>query len=499
MFGPSKSVKTYALLDDGSTITLINKRVAREIGVKGKHVRLALKGINDREAVYTQCEKVSFQIAGEFEKHQIQNAIAVADLCLPSQTLSREAVRHVARTESVFIQPYEKVKPEIVIGQDNWRLIASRETRAVRDSMLALTSTALGWAVHGGTRECSENSERAACAQGQWAVYGAGPRDAAAERDTRCDRLIKEYFSLENLGVQGIVRPNAKHVRACNILESTTRRVDSVWETGLLWKEFSGPDIDSRKLAMRRLLWLEKRLDRDEEYAEMYYKEMQRLTDCGYARKVEDDVSRNRIWYLPHFGVTNPNKPGKIRIVFDAAAKSEGVSLNDQLDTGPDLLRPLIGVLLRFRLYAIAVKADIADMYMRVNVIESDRGAQRFLWRGKSRKGEPLVYEMTCILFGAKPSQCSAIYVKDKNADLFKHSKPDAVESIKYDSYADDFLSSRKTVEEAATLVRDVIEINSKANFSMHGWASNDERAISAASEAARAAKALKTSLCDRG
>lgn len=73
-----------------------------------------------------------------------------------------------------------------------------------------------------------------------------------------------------------------------------------------------------------------------------------------------------RRWYLPHFGVRSVNKPAKVRIVFDAAAKSDGVSLNYQLHSGPDLFQSLPGVLLRFRLYEIAVKADIADVYMRV-------------------------------------------------------------------------------------------------------------------------------------
>ena len=53
------------------------------------------------------------------------------------------------------------------------------------------------------------------------------------------------------------------------------------------------------------------------------------------------------IWYLPHHPVTNPNKPGKVRRVANAASKFRGESLNLNLLTGPDLLNNLVGVLLR--------------------------------------------------------------------------------------------------------------------------------------------------------
>ena len=50
----------------------------------------------------------------------------------------------------------------------------------------------------------------------------------------------------------------------------------------------------------------------------------------------ENVEQRNEeIWYLPHHPVTNPNKPGKIRMVFDAAVKFQGTYLNDQLMQGP--------------------------------------------------------------------------------------------------------------------------------------------------------------------
>lgn len=106
---------------------------------------------------------------------------------------------------------------------------------------------------------------------------------------------------------------------------------------------------------------------------------MKRLIDNGYVERINEDNFKDRIWYIPHFGVTNVNKPGKVRLVFDAAAKLSGISLNDQLDTGPDLLQYLPGVLIRFRQFAVACKADIKDKYLRVGVRLEDRGAQMFL------------------------------------------------------------------------------------------------------------------------
>ena len=130
----------------------------------------------------------------------------------------------------------------------------------------------------------------------------------------------------------------------------------------MLWETDNFPNVDSRSTALRRLYQIEQRLDRDSEYAAMYYREMARLIYNGYAEKVNEDISRPRIWYLPHFGVANANKPRKLRLVFDAA----------------DLLQSLLGVILRFRQYAVAFKADIKEMFLRIFVNESDRGALRF-------------------------------------------------------------------------------------------------------------------------
>lgn len=64
--------------------------------------------------------------------------------------------------------------------------------------------------------------------------------------------------------------------------------------------------------------------------------------------RVEADAD-NKTSYLPVFTVINDNKPGKIRVVYDVAAKVESVSLNDYLLKGPDFLVPLFSVLFKCR------------------------------------------------------------------------------------------------------------------------------------------------------
>ena len=70
---------------------------------------------------------------------------------------------------------------------------------------------------------------------------------------------------------------------------------------------------------------------------------------------LEDETA----WYIPHHGIYNSNKPGKIRVVFDCSAKYQGTSLNDNLLQGPDLTNGLIGVLARFRKETIAIMCNI--------------------------------------------------------------------------------------------------------------------------------------------
>lgn len=76
-------------------------------------------------------------------------------------------------------------------------------------------------------------------------------------------------------------------------------------------------------------------MNRNTNFAWAYNEIVDDYVKKGYARRLEQQEitygSSGKLWYLPNFGVENPNKPGKIRLVFDAAAKVKSVSLNSAL------------------------------------------------------------------------------------------------------------------------------------------------------------------------
>ena len=480
------------MLDGGATISIVDSIIAKEIGLKGVHTYISIQGISNG-VIRTNCQRVTFKVRGTFNTHEIEHAVVMPNLNLPKQTLGPEITQAVSKQEGVKIPSYKNVRITILLGQDNWPLLEVLEKRKIRNTGLNLSRTLLGWSIHG----YIENEDSL---DGKFDIHTVLVNESQffeeKQESERLDRLIEYFFGLENLGIIEEERNRKSKERAVEILEKTSKKKGKTWETGLLWKSEKMPAIDSRSTARKRLYSLEKKLDRNPEFAALYYKEMDRIISKGYAQKVDPTVKRARIWYLPHFGVQNINKPGKVRVVFDAAARTEGVCFNDLLDTGPDLLESLLGVLLRFRQFAFAVKADIKDMFLCIEIIDADRGAQRFLWRGADRSREPDELEIITLIFGSTASPTSAIYVKNTNAQRFIKTKPIAAASIKKNSYMDDFLASAGSAEELKKQVSDVIEINSEVGFVMHGWASNDEQIVSSIREKDKLTTENQAKLC---
>ena len=146
----------------------------------------------------------------------------------------------------------------------------------------------------------------------------------------------------------------------------------------------------------------------------------------GYIKKVSTPESNCNVqWLLPHFPVIRPDiDTTKVRVVFDAAMKYEGKSLNDALRPGLKLQREVLDVLTRFRKARVALMADISEMFLQIVLREEDRSYHRFLWRDFDASKEPDVYEFRRLLFGNAASPFCSQYVLHYHAQAHRTEFP---------------------------------------------------------------------------
>ncbi|XP_062541306.1 uncharacterized protein LOC134209336 [Armigeres subalbatus] len=223
---------------------------------------------------------------------------------------------------------------------------------------------------------------------------------------------------------------------------------------------------------------LESKLAKDPELRTNVHRQIREYVENDYTHRATNEelalVDPSRVWYLPLNVVAHPKKPEKKRLVWDAAAQVEGVSLNSQLLKGPDLLAQLPGVISRFRERRIAFGGDIEKMFHQIRIKREDTHSQRFLFRFDVSQ-EPEIYIMDVATFGATCSPCIAQYVMHRNADENAKEFPVAAAAIKKKTYMDDYFDSADTPEEATERAMQVKLIHSKAGFNMRNWVSNSD------------------------
>ncbi|XP_068151988.1 uncharacterized protein [Drosophila tropicalis] len=206
---------------------------------------------------------------------------------------------------------------------------------------------------------------------------------------------------------------------------------------------------------------------------------MQSYEEKGYIRRLtESELNKGKSsWFLPIFTVTYPNK-NKTRLVWDAAAKVNGTSLNDVLLKGPDILASLVGVLIRFRERPVAVAGDISEMFHQVRVRPEDQTAQKFLWRNGNSAKAAETYVMQVMTIGASCSPALANFIKNRNAERFRRESPRAVAAICRNTFVDDWLESTNTEDEMTELAMEVQRIHLEGGFNMRRWTSNSARVV---------------------
>ena len=279
---------------------------------------------------------------------------------------------------------------------------------------------------------------------------------------------------------------------------STVEYKNNRYTVGNLWKE-NQPSLPFNKpLALSRFSSLERKFERNPEFANKYKETINEYVNKGHAVKLTQEDSKNVTPitnYVPHHGVVNSNKPGKVRVVFDAAAEFQNTSLNKNLLKGPDYLNSLVGILLRFRRDKFAVMADIEQMYHQIKVKESDQDALRFVWRNTPEE-EIDDHKMTVHIFGKIDSPCIANWVIKRTASDQSNEYPvDIINTIHENFYMDDYLDCFSSEERAIDTIQKVISILSNGGFRLTKWLSNNKNILKSVPPTERSPKIVNLDL----
>lgn len=478
-----RSLQTHAILDDGAERTIILPAAIQHLGLKGKAESLALRTVR-HDVAHLTGSSVNFYVsslAKPNKQHLIRSAFTASRLALADQAYPVPALQKRYRhLRGIPIQPFDKAHPLLLIGADNTHLIAAKApVRQGINGGPAAIHTELGWALQGPDGLPSHEVQPSTC---YFTSLSTAPDDLYqhVERLWQLDVLP---FRSEKLAIR-----SKQDQQAVDMLELRTTRVNVEgvlrYATPLIRAKGSPLLKATVDAVMPSLRSTERRLAKDSIKAQIYESEIQKLIDGGCVTRLNPDEldQTSESWFIPHHLVQHN---GKHRLVFNCSFSFQGLSLNEQLLPGPILGPSLIGVILRFRQYPVAISGDIKAMFHQVRLLPEDQPLLRFAWRNLRKEERPDVYQWQVLPFGTTCSPCCAIFALQRH--IRDHvERADTLKSLKQSFYVDNCLQSLPTTESAKCLVDQMCQVLAEGGFEIRQWASNDPEAINHLPSAAR-------------
>ncbi|XP_074659583.1 uncharacterized protein LOC141912256 [Tubulanus polymorphus] len=470
-----RRISTYGLLDSGSDVTLIREDLAIDLGLSGKKQVLTINTLHSSDAQLSR--RVSFTVRSNDPLSEIihvsQAWTTSGNISCPLQKYNEFSPHKLKHLEGLRFPDTFPRQVKVLLGANVPRAHIQLEVREGTSNQPLAIRTRLGWCLFG-------NMSNDLCDVHVHSIVS----ECSLVDENSLSRQIENFWSTESFGVTYPDKiGSVEDQRALKILEETTQLVGDHYQVGMLWRDENSVLPNNFPLAKRRFDLLTNRLCKDSVIKNGYCDTLNGYISAGYARKLtpeEEIISTPRTWYLPHHCVLNPNKPGKFRVVFDAASQFRGSSLKNLLMTGPDLLNSLFGVLQRFRLFETALVADIQAMFHQVRTSESESESLRFLWRPDGSYGSPEVFKMLVHIFGARDSPCCANYALKRSArDNIDCFSSIAVNSVLRNFYVDDFLKSVPGDSKALQLAYEVKDILAKGGFHLTKWMSSSKWVLS--------------------
>ena len=445
------NIGTTVLTDGGSNISLMTTELASY---------LHLRGVRKWMSIYRACESfpetemrtvytVTFTTT-EGENHEVQcvEVDFITENCPPPDEAEvRKLFPHLP--EGALSRPNLKVG--ILLGQNAAALLPRGGQGRDRVGNLRLMNIPLGkgYVLGGHHPRIQPSSSRAGTSHVRVMKISASTLNQAfpdlielpiqlARTCTRCVGCKQCRFEVQNISLK-----EQRELQA--LRESVKLNPDEqICEASYPDLDPNLPYKDNRWQAVAMASSLEKQLLKND-MVEKYNGEWQGLVDRGTIKKVSQEeiaswkAKGGNISYISHHPVISPDKAtSKCRLVANSSLKNcgNGPSPNENWPKGPNALKPMHRVFLRFRMYPVAVHFDLTKMFHSVKTGEKEQFMRMMVWRTCGKEWEDFGWQK--VAFGDRPASCVLEICKDLAAEAGEHIDPEAARAIREDTYVDD-------------------------------------------------------------
>ncbi|KXJ70776.1 hypothetical protein RP20_CCG022513 [Aedes albopictus] len=464
-----------AFLDCGSQAHLISARLLQMLKLPHIPAKVEIIGANGKKTTLNNMAKTEIRSIHSDYHAQIECLVTARITgVMPSRKINTQfwsIPPGLPLADPTFHIPGEI---DLLIGIKLFFQLLMPNQLKISNDLPILQETRLGWVVAGAMDD--ENVDL---------IYNRQQCHAVILEPL--NKTMEKFWFLESVGSSPLLS-NEEQQCESKYCSTTTRDINGRYIVQLPLKDTASNLKSNRSLALRRFFMLEQRLKKKYEMKELYGKFIDEYKQLGHCQRVNelDDTPGKITYYLPHHAVLKPSSSTtKLRVVFDASAKSSGVSLNETLMIGPTVQDDLFSILLRFRRHRYAFTADISKMYRQIRIDPSQTSLQRIFWRKEPT--DPLeVLEMTTVTYGTSSAPFLATRTLKQLAIDETKRYPVAAKIVEEDFYVDDVLSGADTVEDAIQSRLELTHLLHSGGFPIHKWCANDEAIIETVPEGER-------------
>ena len=291
-----------------------------------------------------------------------------------------------------------------MIGGGFYWSFVSGNNRKGRTGAIALETT-LGWVLSGNAgvssfrnKHVSPHILKLGCAKVETSV------DTFSKRDQILLNEVKKFWEIEDVNSKPCMNRLDQGDKIHESFKSSVEFEDGHYTVGLPWITDTLMLPDNFAPSKQRLESLV-RLKCQPALLKKYDDIIKDQEKTGIIEPVNDleIVKPGEIHYIPHTEVVrDDHATTKVRIVYDASANKNGLSLNKMLETGPCLLPKIFEILRRVRCHKFLLVSDIQSAFLNIRVKETDRNSLRFLWIDDLEKDNPnvVIKCFTSVVFG---------------------------------------------------------------------------------------------------